>query len=206
MIPVSQGKPYAGNPHVRFEEGASAQAAPRRSALLHRIRVMAVVFCCMLTALFVMAIANMGGGINMSNVATEFARFADCDLSKKIVEQDINIDVRELVRMSFNNISREAMTVLMLHPLFPQERRNELIIQGMDGFYLDNATLRNTITTEDARAFIKSDFVTESELDQLLECGICNDEMRTLVMERKQRLLSYRLRRRINNLLGRGTD
>ena len=76
-----------------------------------RIHVMAVVFCCMLTALFVMAIANMGGGINMSNVATEFARFADCDLSKKIVEQDINIDVRELVRMSFNNISREAMTV-----------------------------------------------------------------------------------------------
>ena len=35
MIPVSQGKPYAGNPHVRFEERASAQAAPRRSALLH---------------------------------------------------------------------------------------------------------------------------------------------------------------------------
>lgn len=171
-----------------------------------RIHVMAVVFCCMLTALFVMAIANMGGGINMSNVATEFARFADCDLSKKIVEQDINIDVRELVRMSFNNISREAMTVLMLHPLFPQERRNELIIQGMDGFYLDNATLRNTITTEDAMVFIKSDFVTESELDQLLECDICNDEMRTLVMERKQRLLSCRLRRMINNLLGRATD
>ena len=108
--------------------------------------------------------------------------------------------------MSSNNISREAMTVLMLHPLFPQERRNELIIQGMDGFYLDNATLRNTITTEDALAFIKSDFVTESELDQLLECDICNDEMRTLVMERKQRLLSCRLRRMINNLLGRATD
>ena len=26
MIPVSQGKPYAGNLHVRFEEGASASA------------------------------------------------------------------------------------------------------------------------------------------------------------------------------------
>ena len=38
MIPVSQGKPYAGNPHVRFEEGASAQAVPRRSALLHKNR------------------------------------------------------------------------------------------------------------------------------------------------------------------------
>ena len=35
MIPVSQGKPYAGNPHVRFEEGDSAQAEPRRSTLLH---------------------------------------------------------------------------------------------------------------------------------------------------------------------------
>ena len=35
MIPVSQGKPCAGNPHARFEEGASAQAEPRRSALLH---------------------------------------------------------------------------------------------------------------------------------------------------------------------------
>ena len=171
-----------------------------------RIHVMVVVFCCMLTALFVVAIANMAGGINMSKVATEFARFADCDLSKKIVERDINIDVRELVRMSYNNISREAMTILMLHPLFPQERRNELIIQGMDGFYLGNAIMRNTITTEDAIAFIKSDFVTESELDRLLKCGICNDEMRTLVMERKQRLLSYRLRRMINNLLGRATN
>ena len=171
-----------------------------------RIHVMVVVFCCMLTALFVVAIANMAGGINMSKVATEFARFADCDLSKKIVERDINIDVRELVRMSYNNISREAMTILMLHPLFPQERRNELIIQGMDGFYLGNAIMRNTITTEDAIAFIKSDFVTESDLDRLLKCGICNDEMRTLVMERKQRLLSYRLRRMINNLLGRATD
>ncbi len=35
MTPVSHGKPYAGNPHVRFEEGASAPANPRRNALLH---------------------------------------------------------------------------------------------------------------------------------------------------------------------------
>ena len=39
MIPVSQGKPYAGNPHVRFEEGASASEEPRRSALLHKTAV-----------------------------------------------------------------------------------------------------------------------------------------------------------------------
>ena len=36
MIPVSQGKPCAGNPHARFEEGASAPETPRRNALLHR--------------------------------------------------------------------------------------------------------------------------------------------------------------------------
>ena len=45
MMPVSQGKPCAGNPHARFEEGASAQAEPRRSALLHN-RLLIMVFGC----------------------------------------------------------------------------------------------------------------------------------------------------------------
>ena len=36
MMPVSQGKPCAGNPHARFEEGASAPETPRRNALLHK--------------------------------------------------------------------------------------------------------------------------------------------------------------------------
>ena len=35
MTQVSHGKPYAGKSHVRFEEGASAPANPRRNALLH---------------------------------------------------------------------------------------------------------------------------------------------------------------------------
>jgi len=35
MTPVSQGKPCAGNPHARFEGGASAPEEPRRKALLH---------------------------------------------------------------------------------------------------------------------------------------------------------------------------
>ena len=35
MTTVSHGKPYAGNPHVRFEEGASESAKPSRNALLH---------------------------------------------------------------------------------------------------------------------------------------------------------------------------
>ena len=32
---VMQGKPYAGNPHVRFDEGADVSARPVRSALLY---------------------------------------------------------------------------------------------------------------------------------------------------------------------------
>ena len=36
MTPVSHGKPCAGNPHARFDEGASASEEPRRKALLHQ--------------------------------------------------------------------------------------------------------------------------------------------------------------------------
>ena len=39
MTPVSHGKPCAGNPHARFEEGASAPEKPRRNALLHKEKV-----------------------------------------------------------------------------------------------------------------------------------------------------------------------
>ena len=35
MTPVSHGKPCAGNPHARFDEGAPASEKPRRNALLH---------------------------------------------------------------------------------------------------------------------------------------------------------------------------
>ena len=42
MTPVSHGKPCAGNPHARFEEGASASEEPRRKALLHRMRKLIV--------------------------------------------------------------------------------------------------------------------------------------------------------------------
>ena len=37
MTPVSHGKPCAGNPPARFDEGASASEEPRRKALLHKI-------------------------------------------------------------------------------------------------------------------------------------------------------------------------
>lgn len=39
MKSVSHGKPCVGNPHARFEEGASASKEPRRNALLHKCNV-----------------------------------------------------------------------------------------------------------------------------------------------------------------------
>ena len=43
MTSVSHGKPCAGNPHARFEEGASASEKPRRNALLHNLNRASVV-------------------------------------------------------------------------------------------------------------------------------------------------------------------
>ncbi|MBQ3808168.1 MAG: hypothetical protein II840_09470, partial [Kiritimatiellae bacterium] len=40
------GKPYAGNPHVRFDEGEVAPAAtPRRGSLLYKALMMVVAGC-----------------------------------------------------------------------------------------------------------------------------------------------------------------
>ena len=39
---VMQGKPYAGNPHVRFDEGAGASRHSGRSALLYKIKLIAM--------------------------------------------------------------------------------------------------------------------------------------------------------------------
>ena len=39
-----RGKPDAGNPHVRFDEGASASEKPRRNALLHNALLLCAAF------------------------------------------------------------------------------------------------------------------------------------------------------------------
>ena len=50
MTSVSHGKPCAGNPHARFEEGASAPESPRRNALLHKRNMIAKCILCAATA------------------------------------------------------------------------------------------------------------------------------------------------------------
>ncbi|MBR6530771.1 MAG: hypothetical protein IKT43_05090, partial [Clostridia bacterium] len=41
-----RGKPDAGNPHVRFDEGEVASAAtPRRGSLLYKAKIIAIALC-----------------------------------------------------------------------------------------------------------------------------------------------------------------
>ena len=42
-IEAINGKPYAGNPHVRFDEGEAASAAPRRGSLLYKGKQMSMI-------------------------------------------------------------------------------------------------------------------------------------------------------------------
>ena len=51
MTTVSHGKPYAGNPHVRFDEGDPASAEPRRKSLLHRPGPWQILICIAVVAL-----------------------------------------------------------------------------------------------------------------------------------------------------------
>ena len=44
------GKPYAGNPHMRFEEGEFASATPRRGTLLYKIGGLLTVYIALLVA------------------------------------------------------------------------------------------------------------------------------------------------------------
>ena len=40
---ILRGKPDAGNPHVRFDEGEVASAKPRRGSLLYKTRIIALI-------------------------------------------------------------------------------------------------------------------------------------------------------------------
>ena len=157
------------------------------------------------TVLFFHGLTHLAGGIDMQVVMSEFARYEGYDLARRIIQRDADIPTNVLVKMSRNDISGEAMTVLLLHPSFPQNRRNELILQGKSGFYRINA-IPDKMTKDDVVSFINSGFFFESELDSLLDCSICDEELKSQILARKEKMLSFRLRGMINNLLGRNPE
>jgi len=58
MTPVSHGKPCAGDPHARFDEGASASEKPRRNALLRKRNAVGLTSIACLVCLALPAVAE----------------------------------------------------------------------------------------------------------------------------------------------------
>ena len=65
---ILRGKPDAGNPHVRFDEGEVASAKPRRGSLLYKKKV------CVLFACAAFAVSAFGSVAFFSNWQLKEAR------------------------------------------------------------------------------------------------------------------------------------
>ncbi|MBP5509717.1 MAG: hypothetical protein J6Z49_02235 [Kiritimatiellae bacterium] len=75
MTSVSHGKPCAGNPHARFEEGASAPESPRRNALLHKTGKRFAVAVSVGFAAILSAVADTEGTGGFGLQHAEFAKY-----------------------------------------------------------------------------------------------------------------------------------
>lgn len=66
---ILRGKPDAGNPHVRFDEGEVASAKPRRGSLLYKKLVVAMGGAAILSGCVAVR-QNDGGESNVSSTKT----------------------------------------------------------------------------------------------------------------------------------------
>ena len=152
---------------------------------------------CLIYALVtIIAILGMAGGISRDAVAIELSQYVSISDASLIVEADSRVSSKLLVSISEKRLSSDAMTVLLLHPQFPQGRRSALISAGKDGFYVDNACLRDELTDEDVRAWVGRTSVSESMLEYALkECDRLSSESKDIIRQRIRTTFSYRLRR-----------
>ena len=137
---------------------------------------------------------DIAGGISRRDVESELSRYIDGDTAHLIVKESLCVDTNALVRISFENLSSDAMTLVLLHPSFPQWRRSELIAAGRDGFYLDNACLSDTLTDEDVHHWVNRSSVSESVLESALKSKNLSDESKDKIKQRIRKTLSYRMR------------
>lgn len=153
---------------------------------------------------FFVAVCDMAGGISLDEVESELTRYVASNEAKLIVRKELGVDENLLLRVSTNNLSSEAITILLLHPLFPQWRRNELIAEGRDGFYLGNACLNDGLTDEDVQHWLKRFFVSESLLEQALKCKKLSERSKNAIRLRIRNSFSYRMRALFNTNKGHG--
>ena len=122
---VLNGKPDAGNPHVRFDEGEVASPKPRRRSLLYKGMTKALVLCaamCGLSASAVqIAVLQSGTGRHTDEFDTAFAELGwEQAVFKKLIA-DINTVMPGLCnhnRRCFEDGPLHCMVTKGRNPLF----------------------------------------------------------------------------------------
>ena len=114
------------------------------------------------------------GPISDERVVDSLSRYVSESVARQIVNDDKNVSPETLAELSGKGgISYDEMTILLLHPNFPQERRSDLIRRGKSAHYLANASgvQRQTITDEDVKAMLEARGINDYLWRQTLECG-----------------------------------
>ena len=114
------------------------------------------------------------GPISHESVVNSLSRYVSESVARRIVDDDKNVSPETLADLSEKRgVSYDAMTILLLHPNFPQERRSDLIRRGKSAHYLANASdvQRQTITDADVGAMLEARDINDYIWRQTLECG-----------------------------------
>ena len=114
------------------------------------------------------------GPISQESVVNSLSRYVSESVARRIVDGDKNVSPETLADLSEKRgVSYDAMTILLLHPNFPQERRSDLIRRGKSAHYLANASdvQRQTITDADVGAMLEARDINDYIWRQTLECG-----------------------------------
>ena len=114
------------------------------------------------------------GPISHERVVDSLSRYVSESVARQIVNDDKNVSPETLAELSGKRgIGYDEMTILLLHPNFPQERRSDLIRRGKSAHYLANASgvQRQTITDEDVKAMLEARGINDYLWRQTLECG-----------------------------------
>ena len=126
--------------------------------------------------------SNLAGGISRQAVAESLSRYVPMTVAMQIVERDPRVPADTLAELSKKILlGGDEMTMLLLHPNFPQGLRSELIREGKSAHYLPNASMHQTITDDDAMAMVESGRGKSYVLRQTLECrGLSADTYRAV--------------------------
>ena len=145
------GKPYAGNPHVRFDEGEVASAKPRRGSLLYK------------TSAGIL-------GVAMMSASCAFASF-DVDTIAFYPFTDQDVGVQAATGDSLTNAVSEAYpATVKLFGTNPTTYPGSLTFEAFPFPYVYSDSTRTNLLTAEAQAIhVQSNGVTDTSVDSYPE-------------------------------------